>query len=271
MLKQFGIFPSAEAKTLVQRRLTQILQDSFPDNEVHFISDDEMTIRLAKMVRESPLLSIWQNRTYRGSHLPTNTIEVTRAVLPSGENTPGLTSRNDNLNIEEQIARIPHGDYSLVDDVIFSGESTMCLVALLAEKGITIKEVHAAIVIGNGHNVVSRSGIKVSGVVTYDNVVDEVCERDFIIGIPYGGRAVIGEPVRKSLHYVLPWGKPTEWASIPPKHAVSFSKRCLALSIDFWEMVNPKIKLSEVPQLPVGAPDEDVYFVDYLHQMLEQL
>jgi len=271
LLRQAGIIAPSEAQELIEIGLTRILQTVFPENEIHFISNEAMTASLAEMVSRSPRPNIWQNRTYRGSHTPAHTIEVTRAVLPDGKSTPGLTSRHQYLSTQEQIARIPPGDYTLIDDVIFSGVSTMDLVNPLKKKDINIREVIACIVISKGHEIISNSGIKVSGVLTYEDVIDEVCERDFVIGIPYGGRAVVGKPVRRSMHYVLPWGKPKDWASIPPEHVVPFSKQCLALSINFWEMVNPQIKLSEVPQLPVSAPDDDTTLVDYLHQTLKQL
>ena len=72
----------------------------------------------------------------------------------------------------------------------------------------------------------------------YKQVIDEICERDVRVGSPYSGRSVVSDsdPI-EGAPYLYPFGKPTEWASIPTDQALDFSLFCLSQSLQLWAKI----------------------------------
>lgn len=180
-------------------------------------------------------------------------IDSTRAV---DENLMdiGLFARNGQLELKKQIKIISNSlkskklsDISLVDDVIFSGKGIIDIVNLFKENEIDVRNVFTGIVIEQGILGLEKKGIEVSFVKKYKDVIDEVCQRDFFAGVPLSGRLVVSSTGENwSAPYFLPFGKPTEWASIPDSCATSFSDYCIEQSIYLWSKIEKESK-REVP------------------------
>jgi hypothetical protein len=124
----------------------------------------------------------------------------------------------------------------LVDDVIFSGDMMRRTVELLTKMGIRTPVVCVGIGIAEGINQLNGFGQEVYCVRKYEDVVDEICERDFYPGVPMCGRSLEGDE-NIGVPCVLPFGKPTEWASIPVEWQESLSRFCIGQSIKLFEEI----------------------------------
>ena len=111
----------------------------------------------------------------------------------------------------------------LTDDVLFSGGMVVEIIGELDRRGIKVKGVICGIAIGKGLKAVEETGIDVDAEVVFDEVEDEVCERDFTLVTGSGRRiATIG---RNALYFDTNYGRPAEWASINPDNAKEFAMR----------------------------------------------
>lgn len=214
-----------------------------------FVSEEEISKHMQGVTQESGLTCVTLDQVYYPSIYG---IDLTRKVDLMGEDkgvyrrfgSPSFLKQLNDLKMKE-IKQI-----CLVDDVIFSGVLIERLVRVLSGFGITVPMVCAGIGIAEGINRISKEKkIKIDCAKIYDDVVDEVCERDFYLGVPYSGRSVIGDE-NMSLPYFLPYGKPGEWASIPPSFEIEFSKFCINQTISLFEEIekvsNRKVCCSEI-------------------------
>ena len=157
----------------------------------------------------------------------------------------------------------------MVDDVIFSGDAIVEVSELLRAKGVQVSTVLAAIAIGEGRRKIEEAGIEVKSVVEYEDVKDEICERDFLAGVPFSGRTVYQEDgSHYSAPYFAPFGLPERWASIDGTTAArKLSLYCIERSIELWQQVENLNKMNVphgfVPRrLEYNAGDEN--FAAYL-------
>ena len=108
----------------------------------------------------------------------------------------------------------------------------------------------------------------------FDGVSDQVCERDFYPGVPYSGREHFTYD-NASFPYVLPFGKPQKWASIPEKEANQFSCICLDNTVALFEeiekMNDMTICCQSVPRPVFDSPKDGTSFVSFLKQKRGQL
>jgi hypothetical protein len=152
--------------------------------------------------------------------------------------------------------KISGTDVAIVDDVVWSGSSILGAANNLKTIGISVKKVFANVVIGAGRDSLQNAGIEVEADQYFDEVVDEVCARDFLVGIPGGGRNVLEprwpvpfSPITcKSAPYIYPFGAPQSWASIPAEFCSLFSQRMLGVSREMWTSFvqkNPNISLNK--------------------------
>lgn len=169
-------------------------------------------------------------------------LDVTRLVNEVGESR-GYGARWGTPSIEEQIEKLPsllkkeRKDVVLVDDVIFSGSLVERLVGVFLNEGVRVDCVVAAIGIGGGIERVKRLGVKVLCAHTFDSVVDQVCERDFYPGTPFCGRTLESATENIGVPYLLPWGKPHKWASIPRDKEKEFSIFCIEQTLNLFEAI----------------------------------
>lgn len=192
-------------------------------------------------------------------------LDVTRTV-DSNLNSTGLASRLREVSIERQInmiaAQFSGQVLSLIDDVIFEGKTLLQLVFSLRKRGVTVDTIYSGITIKEGKELLEQNSVRVESLLVYDQVVDEICERDFVPGTPNSGRSVInGDNAIGGVPYLLPFGKPVEWASIPADEAQDFSLFCLYQALHLWK-ITEILSCQNIPtamlQKPVfGLPGSD--------------
>jgi len=196
-------------------------------------------------------------------------IELTRSVSPEGLDK-GLRHRFGSESLFKQLNVLKKSgikEVCLYDDVIFSGVLAERIIRLLSILGINVSKFYAGIGIQEGVDKIENSfSIEVNCAHTYNQVVDEVCERDFYLGIPFSGRSLINED-NLGLSYILPFGKPEAWASIPNEYQESFSIFCINQTIKLFEEIenssNKIVCCSDIDRKVPNQPKLGRY-VDFL-------
>lgn len=198
-------------------------------------------------------------------------IELTRTALPDLTDGP-LSPRQNHPDLATQIKmlrkRLRRANTIVVyDDVIFTGHLLESVCAELESAGFKIATVMCGVGIQSGIDRINRRGLTVASSKAYDEVVDQVCERDFYPGIDYSGRTLHTDHA-VGLPYLLPFGNPCSWASIPREQATNFSRFCIGQSIHlFQEIERQTCKLvlcSDIDRKLTNWPDNGTRFVDYL-------
>ena len=106
------------------------------------------------------------------------------------------------------------------------------------------------------------------------NIIDIICLKDFIFGIPNGGKYIINGGTVACAPYVYPFGNIQQWASIYPPHANVFSLKMLKIARDFWRIVdnenNIKSNLSLLETPPTIWPQTTDLIVEGLSIIINQ-
>jgi hypothetical protein len=200
------------------------------------VSEEELSLGLQKLVQGNHSLTLLAiDRVYCQPDLR---FEITRLIDSQGHERgigrrPGASSIIDWLIIlqKEKIKKV-----ALVDDVIFSGHSLAVLITLLQLAEIQVPLVYAGISVRKGIERLESLGVKVSCVRTYQKLIDQVCQRDFYPGVPFCGRTLIGGN-NIGIPYLLPFGNPLKWASIPIKWQGPLSRFCYKQTIKLFETI----------------------------------
>jgi hypothetical protein len=113
--------------------------------------------------------------------------------------------------------------------------------------------------------------VEVRSVHYFDSVVDEVCERDFYPGVLLSGRTLYGSE-NVGLPYLLPFGDPVNWASIPEEKKYAFSEFCLNQTIKIFEEIELSsgrpVLCRDLERNIFSIPADGIRFVDALKQKL---
>jgi hypothetical protein len=236
--------------------------------EVDIVPEDEMRRGLSSLIGVNPNSVVSLDRAYLDESNPnvSGFIDVTRAVRETSSSDwrrpnfvgVGVSSPRPGFPpLDEQLRSLRTGKIepvTLVDDVIFSGEGAVDLAGKLREIGRPVERIIAGIGIAAGLAKIKLEGIDVECVRTYKDVTDEVCERDFVAGVPMSGRTVQGNHGEHwSAPYFMPYGNPESWASIPDDKCLAFSRSCLDRSIDMWSEVE-RISRRVVPAAAAPRP-----------------
>lgn len=237
---------------------------------VDYVPSDELANPSVEGVERGKCALVTLDKTYV---LSEHSIETTRTVLPDLSDGP-VAPRQNNPGVETQIKTLRQKlggveDVIVYDDVIFTGHLLLEACEKLQAAGLKIKSVVCGVGIRNGIDRINRHGLHVRSKREYAEVVDQVCERDFYPGVDYCGRTLsvdrfVGFP------YLLPFGKPGPWASIPPEHAVNFSRFCIGESIRLFREIESAsgrpILCSDIDRKMVDLPQNGARFIDYLAQ-----
>lgn len=234
-----------------EAELGQKLHDYF-GTEVDIIDEGEIRNGLKDYAAVSryPIISI--DRVYVDDTFPNliGYIDMTRTVGEDFNDLPGVHPRLGYPDLEVQIQRFKsekQQDVVLLDDVIFTGGGMLRLAEILAKVNCRVAGVIGGIGIANSLEVIRDAGIDVHCVRQYEEVIDEVCERDFVACSPMSGRAMRDtEGNYWSAPYMKPFGDPGKWASIPVEHVADFSEFCLKSSVRVWKEVE-RLSREEVP------------------------
>lgn len=260
--------PSQDFFVELRSQFSERMQQLFPCFE--FVTEDELSQGLSELVAQNNLTPIALDRVYFRS---TPRLDITR-VVGSQENSKRLSRRSGTPPLLTQIRAIKKAgiqQIALVDDVIFTGDLTLRTAEVFKSIGIDVPKIYAGVGIGEGIKKLSLAGISVDCVKQYDEVIDEVCERDFYPGVPYSGRLVdpmgnIGAP------YILPFGDPASWASIPSESQESFSRFCINQTINLFSEIErisgSLVQCCHLDRQIVSFPNDSTRFVDSLKKLM---
>jgi len=226
-----------------------------------FISEKVIVEHMKTTILNSGLPCISLDPVYHSCNF---LLELTRTVNTDGSDK-GLYHRFGNLPILKQLSCLKSQGFTkvcLVDDVIFSGLLVERVIKLLSRIGIEASVICAGVGIQEGLKKVSGFNREIYCARIYKEVVDEVCERDFYLGVPYSGRSLVSNQ-NIGLPYILPYGKPDKWASIPPKSQKQFSEFCIQQTIYLFEEIEKIsgriICCSEIERKAPGQPNTGRY------------
>lgn len=228
-------------------------------SEVDIVPEDFLRQGLNGLIKSSPVPVVSLDRAYinpKQSNL-VGFLDATRTV-DSNLNSTGLGSRALEITLERQIGQLAAKQsgkaIALADDVIFEGKTMLQLVQKLRNKGVAVDAILAGISIREGKELLEQNGVRVDSLIVYDQVIDEICERDFVVGSPYSGRSVVnGKGIIEGAPYLYPFGKPIEWASIPPEEAINFSLFALSQSLQLWAKTE-QLSRQSIPTQQVSKP-----------------
>ena len=259
------ITPSSSFYLEMLADLKEKLKDSFDDVEV--IPEAELQEGMNRLVSESNLPVVSLDRTYVDDSQPNllGYLDATRTVDTNLQGT-GLKSRIRKNSLRQQIYRLAkvagEKPITLIDDVIFEGKTLLEIIAQFRDLGVTIDSVLTGIAIQEGIDLLEANGVSVETVVDpYEQVIDEICERDFRVGAPYSGRTIFNGSTTMGAPYLLPFGKPEQWASLPEDQALDFSLLCLYQSLQMWleveRLSGQSISTQQIPRQVLGLPKSD--------------
>lgn len=147
-----------------------------------------------------------------------------------------------------------YNEIILTDDVVFSGTVLNTLIQKFKENGINVVGVRSAVSTMSSYKLFNEKlplGLK-CGYLLSDNMIDQICERDFYFGVAGSGISIKKDGNVYKAPYFNPFGNPVERASIPKSWSKYFSNSCIDRSIYLWEEIeklsNRKILCSELPE-----------------------
>lgn len=267
------LIPDSNFFSRLRLQMKSLLEDIFGDQKVVLVPAAEIQAGLKKYVAATDFdivsLDPWY---YRGDyHLEINRV-VDAQLMNQGER-----ERFGHLPIAKQIDRLRQAqikEVALLDDVVFTGNNIADLIDKLQRQGIRVRLVIAGVAVAEGIKKMKELGVKLEAVRRYELIIDEICERDFYPGVPHSGRTVIGHNHNVGAPYLIPFGKPAEWASIPPAWVEEFSRFCLRQSLELWQEIGQlngrHITCQELSRLPRGISPDGRKFIDILQNIYEQ-
>jgi hypothetical protein len=216
----------------------QTALESATGTQVEVVTEDEINQGLTSLMDSAKYPVISLDRTYAQDHPAiAGHIDVTRTVNEDREQL-GEFPRFGFPTLEEQLRALHTPEESpivLVDDVIFTGGTIVERIDQLRAVNRPVEGIIAGIGIRKGLEKIEAAGVSVECVREYEEVYDEVCERDYFAGTPFSGRAMHNADGRHwGLTYAEPFGDAAEWASIPVESVHRFSQTCVRIAFDLW-------------------------------------
>ena len=184
-----------------------------------------------------------------------------------------LVSRNnsnDFSSVDEQVKKISEklkvmglNQIILVDDVVFSGSVLSSVIELFKNNGISVIGIRSAVATTNSFKRFNNElglGLKCKYLLG-EEVIDQICERDFYFGIPQSGISILEDGIIYKAPYFRPFGNPVERASIPKEYEDYFSKGCLKRSIWLWNEIEKlsgkNFYISDLPEVISNTSSDD--------------
>ena len=166
-----------------------------------------------------------------------------------------------------------HNPHTILDDIIFSGKSCKEIIEIGKGIDVLIAKVRSCVTIGAGLAEIEKLGVDVQSLYHFDKVVGHTSQHNFLPGFPYSGNVVVNEKGEyRYVPYLLPWGKPKEWASVREKDVYKFSVDCISTTISLWEEIDSSIMFFDVPAVIYDQRiKKDIRFIDYLNQCKKNL
>ncbi len=254
--------PPIDTYVGLRSKMKSFLEEIF--SKVTFIDSGEIRAGLLSSIEKHRLAGLTVvnlERVYLDDSEVDTRIELTRTVNEQGDDIVMPSVRHGTRNKGRQFESLSNKKIALIDDVVFSGKTLVTTIADLQQYNALTHSVTVAIGIADGVRRLKRATFGVTGmpdhmtiecIEEFDHVSDQVCERDFYPGLPYSGRQLASHE-HFSLPYVLPFGMPGKWASIPEKEIKAFSILCLKNTIALFREIE-KINRKTVPSAMVPRP-----------------
>lgn len=235
-----------------------------------WVTEREIRDGLAHLLTTCPVPIISLDPVYTPQLLP---LSLTRLVDTDGCDAEYGLRNGGALNLSDSVRvlaeTLPVPEVALVDDVLFSGALMEHLIDLFARVNVRVRMVYAGVAVGKGVDRLRCLDCPVHAVRSYQEVLDEICERDFLPGAPMSGRTVAGL-CKTGVPYLLPFGRPGQWASIPEVHEKSFSVAVLRASADFYDRLG--LCMGDLPRRILNVRADDSSRVsDVLRAVAKQL
>ena len=203
------------------------------------------------------------NKRVSASQLPVVTLDEVYVTSPNAR--IGISRGSDDvLNDAGYMPRVGYGsikdqfdavallgpEVQLIDDVVFSGEMMSWVINEFQKRNVRVGRVVCGIAIKEGIELLDDLGIPVESVYMFDDVEDEICERDLFVAKGSGRR--LSNEQGNALYFDDKNGRPERWASIPPNSTSDFCLRSLERSLT---LLRPDVLMCEVGQF-YGYPVE---------------
>ena len=176
-----------------------------------------------------------------------------------------VSRKSESLNLQfERLGKVlKDKKIILADDVVFSGSVLKNIINRFNNLGIETIEIIASICSNDAYNFFNNNlkyGIRVNYLMS-DDVIDQICERDFYFGIAGSGIMIKNNERLLKAPYFKPYGNPNERASIPLEYEKFCSYGCLERSAYLWEEID-KIRsiettIDELPEAIINTNKED--------------
>lgn len=256
--------PSAEFFDQMRGEFSCFMRRIFPSFEI--VPELEIRDGLRSLINQSGLHPVSLDKVYVEC---SSNLEITRGVNSENKDQ-GLFHRTGAPLLRNQLRRLSGlKEVVLVDDVVYSGSLLDRVIRCLSYYGVKVPLVCAGIGISEGLRRINAER-EIWCVRAYEEVIDEICERDFFPGVPFGGRLLIGHH-NVGVPYILPFGKPGAWASIPMGSEVPLSKKCIELTRRLFGEIercsNRPVSCSNLDRIVPGIEPGPQRFVEALGQL----
>jgi pyrimidine operon attenuation protein/uracil phosphoribosyltransferase len=268
--------PAADFYVGLRSKMKRSLEEIFA--RVTFVSSQEIRQGLLVSIaahRQLGLKVVSLERAYLEDGEVDGRIELTRTVDNTGEDVVIPSVRDGTPRKDIQYGIFSEKRIALIDDVVFSGKTLIGVISSLHRHHVTVHAITTAIGVKDGVDRLKKAAFATIGqpqnmvidcLEEFDGVSDQVCERDFYPGIPYSGRQHMTG--MGAFPYVIPFGRPNKWASIPDKEARAFSALCIDNTMALFgeiERLNAiEIPCSMIPRPVYGSPRDGTRFVEFL-------
>lgn len=255
--------PSKEYFTKSRSEFADFMKGIFPRYE--FVSEEEIKSGIHLFIKETDdvILSLDEVYTTANLYLQVARTGDQQKVFHKGEK-----------NLLRQLHEIRNQGIKkviLVDDVIFTGSMIERIQQVLLTINVNVSLVLAGIGIQTGVKRLKTQGIEVRCVRRYEKVIDQICERDFFPGTPLCGRLVRGSN-NIGIPYLLPFGDPAQWASIPTNWHKPFSQFCIGQTVELFEAIekasNKIVTCFDLERKVYTLPQNRTRFIDALQKSL---
>ncbi len=259
-----------DAKRVFNGKVTIINEDDMLNETYDVIKD---------IINKYPIISL--DKVYLKPDKNVFFLDCTRL---DGSNK--IVSRNNpdvsldvNINIKNlacYFKKIGISEIILFDDVVFSGGVLQTIIEEFNKYQIQVIGIRSLISTYKSYvkfNDQLPYGLKCSYLLD-NNVIDQICERDFYFGIVQGGILVLKNNLKYKSYYFKPFGNPVVRASVPKEQEKDFSLGCISRSIKLWEEINRKSNkefyVSDLPE-KIYLADEDEKIVKVLKKGMGKL
>lgn len=248
----------------VREDATQFMRGMFPSYEL--VPEEELVDGVHELVVQAVGVPVSLDHAYCSV---AENLEMTRCVDECGRDR-GIRSRPGTPPLIRQLSALRARGYkeiALVDDVVFSGELMERMITIMSGAGMRVVSVIAGVAIETGVRRIRNIGVPVYSVRRYREVIDEVCERDFCPGTPFSGRTLLGAG-NVGVPYLLPFGRPGVWASIPDEWQQSASSFFLQQTVSLFENIEQCsgkiVRCHDLARGVKSLPCDATRFVDVL-------